>query len=126
MHKPGINLHPPPLVKMQQHRKVQAPASGPHALAVPGRDGLGISDLITHKHKTMVSEYAWALILKRDRGLKEARRLTLVGQQPSLLKSVDKNNGETVVACMHDQSLPAQAEIVKNIGRQVDIHCHDE
>ena len=111
----------------QQLVQVKVPEARPsaEAHAVELRDKLGHSEWITAKHKIMVVELAWGLVMRKlsPRG---SSYLTLLGRLASRLYSIDKNNGETVNHVLNDCTFDCESDVVDGVERVINIHCHDE
>ena len=88
-------------------------------------DKLGHCDHVKAKHKLMVTQLAWGLIL-RKMSRHSAKYLGLVGTLASHLQSFNRNTAETVKASLQMQRLDGEDEIRSRVERIVNIHCHDE
>ena len=95
----------------------------PYSIAV--LDGRGHIDQVKAKHKLVIAELAWAVILRKANP-PSVKYLTLIGKLPAHIQSVDRNNGESMNATMQIASLPCDPFVRDNVERIVDIHCHDE
>ena len=112
----------------QQLVQVKVPEGRPspeahHAVEL--RDRLGHAEFVTAKHKIMVVELAWGLVMRKlsPRG---SSYLTLLGRLASRLYSIDKNNGETVNHVLNDCTFDCESDVVDGVERVINIHCHDE
>ena len=88
-------------------------------------DGRGHVDQVKAKHKLLIAELAWAVILRKTTP-PSVRYLTLMGKVPAQIQSFDRNNGETMNSTMFVQCLPCDPYVRKEVERVVEIHAHDE